>query len=150
MVSKTAKGGGRNRAEKKLQRYPVPITSTLCARLKQSAKGRADDAPLLLRADGRPWNEINPHGDYRSSWIWIVKAVGLAPDATSYLFRHSSIARMLMRGLHTKLVADLHDTSEQMIRQHYGKYLVEHSDEIARAALLQDEPVANVIPIGRR
>jgi integrase len=150
MVSKTAKGGGRNRAEKKLQRYPVPITPALCLKLKAAAKGRADDAPLLLRADGRPWNEINPHDDYRRDWIEIVKAVGLAPDATSYLFRHSSIARMLMRGLHTKLVADLHDTSEQMIRQHYGKFIIEHSDEIARTALLHDEPVANVIPIGGR
>ena len=70
---------------------------------------------------------------------------------TAYLFRHSSIARMLMRGLHTKLVADLHDTSEQMIRQHYGKYIIEHTDEIARAALLHDEPPARakVIHIGR-
>jgi integrase len=150
MVSKTAKGGGRNRAEKKLQRYPVPITATLCLKLKAAAKGRADDAPLLLQADGRPWNEINPHDDYRRDWIEIVRAVGLAPDATPYLFRHSSIARMLMRGLHTKLVSDLHDTSEQMIRQHYGKFIIEHTDEIARAALLHDEPVANVIPIGRR
>ncbi|MGY8668760.1 tyrosine-type recombinase/integrase [Bradyrhizobium sp. UFLA05-109] len=140
MVSKTAKGGGRNRAEKKLQRYPVPITSTLCAKLKHAAKGRADDAPLLLQADGRPWHETNPSGDYRRPFIEIVKAVGLAPDVTAYVFRHSSIARMLMRGLHTKLVADLHDTSEQMIRQHYGKYIIEHTDEIARAALLDDEP----------
>jgi integrase len=144
MVSKTAKGGGRNRAERKLQRYPVPITATLCAKLKQAAKGRADDAPLLLQADGRPWNETNPHADYHRPFIEIVKAVGLKPGTTAYLFRHSSISRMLMRGLHTKLVADLHDTSEQMIRQHYGKFIVEHSDEIARAALLHDEPVANV------
>jgi integrase len=145
MVSKTAKGGGRNRAEKKLQRYPVPITSTLCAKLKQTTKGRADDAPLLLQADGRPWNENNPHADYHRPFIEIVKAVGLEPGTTAYLFRHSSISRMLMRGLHTKLVADLHDTSEQMIRQHYGKFIVEHSDEIARTALLHDEPVTNVI-----
>jgi integrase len=150
MVSKSAKGGGRNRAEKKLQRYPVPITAALCLKLKQSVKGRADDAPLLLRADGRPWHAIKPYDDYRRDWIEMVRAVGLAPGATSYLFRHSSIARMLMRGLHTKLVADLHDTSEQMIQQHYGKYIIEYSDEIARTALLQDEPVANVIPIGRR
>jgi integrase len=150
MVSKTAKGGGRNRAEKKLQRYPVPITATLCLKLKAAAKGRTDDAPLLLQADGRPWNAINPHDDYRRDWIEIVRAVGLAPDATPYLFRHSSIARMLMRGLHTKLVSDLHDTSEQMIRQHYGKFIIEHTDEIARAALLHDEPVANVIPISGR
>jgi integrase len=149
MVSKTAKGGGRNRAEKKLQRYPVPITASLCGRLKAACKGRADDAPLLLQADGRPWSESNPHADYRRSFIGIVKAVGLPPDASAYLFRHSSIARGLMRGLHTKLVADLHDTSEQMVRQHYGKFIVEHSDEIARTALLHDEPsaAANVIPI---
>jgi len=145
MVSKTAKGGGRNRAEKKLQRYPVPITTTLCVKLKQASKGRADDAPLLLQSDGRPWNESNPHADYYRPFIEIVKAVGLEPGTTAYLFRHSSISRMLMRGLHTKLVADLHDTSEQMIRQHYGKFIVEHSDEIARAALLHDEPVANVV-----
>jgi hypothetical protein len=39
-----------------------------------------------------------------------------------------------------------------MIRQHYGKFIVEHSDEIARTALLHDElPTAvNVIPIGGR
>jgi integrase len=139
MVSKTAKGGGRNRAEKKLQRYPVPITSTLYAKLKQAAKGRADDAALLLRADGRPWSESDPNTDYRRAFIEIVTAAGLAPDATPYLFRHSNITRMLLRGLHTKIVADLHDTSEQMIRQHYGKYIIEHTDEIARAALL-DEP----------
>jgi site-specific recombinase XerD len=151
MVSKSAKGGGRNRAEKKLQRYPVPITAKLCERLKQASKGRADDAPLLLQADGRPWSESNPHGDYRRAFIQVAEAVGLAPDVTAYLFRHSSIARMLMRGLHTKLVADLHDTSEQMIRQHYGKYIIEHTDEIARAALLHDEPPAGakVIQIGR-
>jgi integrase len=152
MVSKTAKGGGRNRAEKKLQRYPVPITPMLCAKLKAAAKGRADDAPLLLQADGRPFSD-NPHNDYRHNWLEIVEAVGVSSsNATPYLFRHSNITRMLMRGLHTKLVADLHDTSEQMIRQHYGKYIVEHSDEIARAALLHDEPpaAANVIPIGGR
>jgi integrase len=152
MVSKTAKGGGRNRAEKKLQRYPVPIAASLCAKLKQASKGRADDAPLLLQADGRPWNETNPHADYHRPFIEIVRAVGLAPGTTAYLFRHSSIARMLMRGLHVKLVADLHDTSPLMIQQHYGKFIVEHSDEIARTALLHDEPpaAANVIPIGGR
>jgi integrase len=139
MVSESAKGGGRNRAEKKLQRYPVPITSTLCAKLKQAAKGRADDARLLLKADGLQWSE-HPSDDYREAFVEIVRAVGLAPDATAYLFRHSSITRMLLRGLHTKLVADLHDTSEQMIQQHYGKFIVDHSDEIARAALLHDEP----------
>ena len=67
------------------------------------ARGAADDAPLLLQADGTPWSESNPHGNYRRAFGEVAGAVGLAPDVTAYLFRHSSIARMLMRGLHTKL-----------------------------------------------
>jgi hypothetical protein len=77
----------------------------------------------------------------------VATRAGLGPEATPYLFRHSSIARMLMRGLHTKLVADLHDTSEQMIRQHYGKYIVEHSDEAVRGVLLGEEPPASATVI---
>ena len=52
MMPKSAKGGDRNRAEKKLERYSVPITVQLAARLKEAARGRADDAPLLLQSDG--------------------------------------------------------------------------------------------------
>ena len=140
MVSKSAKGGGRNCSSRKSELFPVPITADLCAKLRAAAQGRADDAPLLTQSDGRPWNETNPNADYRLPFGEVVKAVGLPARATMYLFRHSSITRLLLRGLHTKVVSDLHDTSEQMIRQHYGKYIVEHSDEIARAALLHHEP----------
>ena len=38
MMPKSAKGGDRNRAEKKLERYTVPITVQLAARLKEAAK----------------------------------------------------------------------------------------------------------------
>ena len=58
MMPKSAKGGGRNRSEKKTERYSVPITVQLAARLRAAAKGRADDAPLLLQSDGSPWGEI--------------------------------------------------------------------------------------------
>jgi hypothetical protein len=153
MMSKSAKGGGRNRSSRKSELFPVPVTADLCAKLRMAAQGRADDAPLLTQSDGRPWNEANPNADYRLPFAEVVKAVGLPARATAYLFRHSSITRLLLRGLHTKLVADLHDTSEQMIRQHYGKYIVEHTDEIARAALLHHEPspaADNVIVLPRR
>ena len=59
MMPKTAKGGGRNRAEKKLEHYSVPITVQLAAKLKAAAKGRTDQAPLLLQSDGSPWGD-NP------------------------------------------------------------------------------------------
>jgi integrase len=63
MMPKSAKGGDRNRAEKKLERYSVPITLQLAARLREAAKGRADDAPLFLKGDGRPWGD-NPGAGY--------------------------------------------------------------------------------------
>jgi hypothetical protein len=55
MMPKSGKGGGRNRAQKKVERYSVPITRQLSSRLKHAAKGRADDAPLLLQSDGNAW-----------------------------------------------------------------------------------------------
>jgi hypothetical protein len=151
MMSKSAKGGGRNRAERKLQKFPVPVTLALAAKLQQAAQGRADDAPLLTQSDGRPWHETNPSQDYHWDFAKVVKAVGLSEDNTAYLFRHSSIARCLLKGLPTKVVADLHDTSEQMISAHYAKFIIQHTDEIARKALLEYEPATgNVIPIGGR
>jgi integrase len=153
MVSRSAKGGGRRRAERKLQRFPVPITPSLAIKLRSSAQGRADDEPLLLRSNGNAWSETNTHGDYRKDFQQVAAAVGLDPDkATAYLFRHSSIARALLHGVHSKLVADTHDTSEQMLRQHYARFLVEHSDQAVRAALLHHEPpaAANVVPITGR
>src|SRR5258708_26560622 len=55
MMPKSAKGGGRNRSQKKTERYSVPITVQLAAKLRAAAKGRADDAPLLVQSDGSPW-----------------------------------------------------------------------------------------------
>ena len=89
MMPKSAKGGDRNRAEKKLERYSVPITVQLAARLRAAAKGRADDAPLLLQGDGSPWGD-NPGAGYHREVKQIVTAIGADPDATMYALRHSS------------------------------------------------------------
>ena len=75
MMPKSGKGGGRNRSQKKLERYSVPITVALSRKLKAAAKGRAGDAPLLLCAAGRPWR-ANASRDYREP----VREV-LAPSA---------------------------------------------------------------------
>ena len=52
MMPKSGKGGGRNRSAKKTERYSVPITPALAVTLRQAAKGRAGDAPLLVQSDG--------------------------------------------------------------------------------------------------
>jgi integrase len=150
MMPKSAKGGDRNRAEKKLERYSVPITVQLAARLREAAKGRADDAPLFLRGDGSPWGD-NPGAGYHREVKQIVSAIGADPDATMYALRHSSIVRMLKANVPIRLVASLHNTSTKMIEKHYSKYITEHSDDISRHALLQHEPALgeNVVALAR-
>ena len=128
----------------------MPITVQLAARLREAAKGRADDAPLLLQGDGSPWPTILAQVIIaRSSKI--VAAIGADPDATMYALRHSSIVRMLKVNVPIRLVASLHNTSTKMIEKHYSKYITEHSDDISRHALLHHEPPAadNVVALAR-
>jgi integrase len=139
MMPKSAKGGGRNRSAKKIERYSVPITRALAMRLKEAAKGRAAEAPLLLQSDGSPWNKY-PRHNYRRQVDKVVSAIGLNPaEVTMYCLRHSSIVRMLLRNVPIRLVASLHDTSVAMIEKHYSRYVTEHSiDDITRAGLLPE------------
>jgi integrase len=139
MMPKSAKGGGRNRSQKKTERYSVRITIAPSKKLKAAAAGRADEAPLLLQSDGSPWDK-NPGQNYHRLVDKIVTAIGLDPaDTTVYALRHSSIVRMLLANVPIRLVASLHNTSVAMIEKHYSRYIVEHSDDISRKALLQHE-----------
>ncbi|TYO61901.1 site-specific integrase [Bradyrhizobium hipponense] len=149
MMPRSGKGGGRNRSKRKAERYSVPITVQLAAKLREATKGRADDAPLLLQSDGSPWGD-NPGQTYHRHVDKIVTAVGLEPTVvTVYALRHSSIVRMLLQNIPIRLVASLHNTSSNMIERTYSKWITEHSDEISRKALLQHEPASgdNVVTL---
>jgi integrase len=140
MMPKSAKGGGRNRSAKKTERYSVPITVQLAAKLKAAAKGRADAAPLMLQSDGRPWGD-NPGQNYHRQVDKVVTAIGLDPAVTTmYALRHSSIVRALLRNVPIRLIASLHNTSVTMIERNYSRHITEHSDDRARVGLLQLEP----------
>jgi integrase len=139
MLPKSGKGGGKNRARKKSERYSVPITGQLAGRLRAAAKGRSDDAPLLLQSGGSPWDK-NPGQYYYRLVGKVVTAIGLDSDVvTIYALRHSSIVRMLLQNVPIRLVASLHNTSVGMIEKTYSKYITEHSDDISRKALLKHE-----------
>lgn len=135
-MPKSAKGGGRNRAKKRHERYSVPITVQLAAKLKEAAKGRAEDASLFLQSDGTPWGD-NPGQTYHRQIDKVVTAIGRDPaEVTIYALRHSSIVRMLLQNVPIRLVASLHNTSVTMIERTYSKFITEHSDDISRRALL--------------
>jgi integrase len=142
MMPKSGKGGGRNRSKKKHERYSVPITIRLAAKLREAAASRAGDAPLLLQSDGCPWGD-NPGQQYHRHIDRIVTEIGLDPDVvTIYALRHSSIVRTLLQNVPVRLVASLHNTSVAMIERTYSRHINEHGDELSRRALLQHDPQA--------
>jgi integrase len=139
-MPRSGKGHANKRAQKMAERVRVQITPELSARLKQEAKGRAGDAPLLTRSTGEPWG-YRRSDQYRREFAEVVEAAGLDPETvTMYALRHSYISRALLRGISITLVADATDTSEREIRRHYAKLISDHSGEIMRRALLDVSP----------
>jgi hypothetical protein len=67
---------------------------------------------------------------------------------TLYALRHTSIVRQLLANVPVRVVAALHDTSVVMIERNYSKYIADHADELARAAL--PAPSEVVVLGGRR
>jgi integrase len=149
MMPKSGKGRSPNRAARKAERVPVAITPALAAQLKQAAKGRAADAPLLLQADGRSWGE-RPSENYRDAFREIVARVGLDAEAvTAYAMRHSSIVRQLLHGVPIRIVAVSHDTSVAAIEKTYSRHIAHFADGVARIGLLHHKPRAgeNVVAL---
>jgi integrase len=155
MMPKSGKGGTRHPGKRKLERYSVSISPELARLLKTAAKGRPAKAKLLLRSNGEPWNETDPNIDYTRDVCRVVEKIGLDPDVYGmYAFRHTSITRMLLKGTHTAIVAQTHDTSEAAIRKHYAASILDFTDEITRKTLPAFGPaqpaVSNVVSLTKR
>ena len=82
MMPKSAKGGGRNRSVKKTERYSVPITTQLAAKLRVAARGRADGRRCCCRATAALGGQSRRrlHRDVDN----IVTAIGADPEVTMY------------------------------------------------------------------
>jgi integrase len=137
--------GGRKAAVNKPASIPTPIPPSLIAQLQDAAGSRPDDEPLLLRRNGTPWNYEALENPFREAAV----AAGLEPSITSYALRHSSIVRQLLNRVPASLAASQHDTSVTQIRRHYGRYMIDVSEDLVRAAMLDLAP-ATVIPFPRQ
>ena len=136
------------KGKKKPRREPLPIPATLATALKQAARGRPDNAPLLIDGNGERWTEISVE-----TFREITKGLDLPQDATPYALRHSSIVRMLKANIPIRIVAAHHDTSVVEIERTYSKYILADADALTRAALLDvssPPAAANVVPITGR
>jgi hypothetical protein len=123
----------KGRGQKKISRRPVPIPAGLAAKLRNTVKGRASDAPLLIKPSLAPWKK----SDHSRLFVRTVRGAGLDPDeVTIYALRHSSIVRQLLAGVPVRVVAVNHDTSVVMIERTYSRHIGDHADALARVALL--------------
>ena len=129
----------KGKGEKKISRFPVPITSALAMRVRAASAGRGASEPLLLRSNGNAWQPDK--GDYSDPFAAAVERAGLDPErVTSYALRHTSITRKLLHGVYIRLVAATHDTSVAQIEKTYSAHIASHGDELMRAALLDLDP----------
>jgi hypothetical protein len=73
------------------------------------------------------------------------KRIERHPVATIGSLRHSAIVRSLLAGVPVRVTAANADTSIKMIERTYSRYIGDHSDEIARRALLDPAVQPGVI-----
>jgi integrase len=139
MMPTSRKGKG----VKSVQRRPVPIPKGLATKLRVQAKERPSTAPLLLKPSGASWHK----SDHTRPFARAAKAAGQdAAEVTMYALRHSSIVRQILAGVPIRVVAVNHDTSIAMLERTYSRFIGDHSDALARAALLDTtEPRAEVV-----
>jgi integrase len=126
MMPSSRKGKGR----KRIERRPVPIPVNLAVKLRQAVKGRRPHDPLLTQENGARWQHSNHVRPFRA----VAAAAGV--DATLYSLRHTSIIRMLLAGVPTRVTASLHDSSVPMLEKHYAAFVLDFSDGLVRRAML--------------
>ena len=98
--------------------------------LAAQAKGRLPGAPLLARRNGHPWDKET----WKRPIAEAVVAAKLPIGTTAYTLRHSTITDLVNGGLPLLTVAQISDTSAEMIERHYG-HLSRHAAAEALAGL---------------
>jgi hypothetical protein len=88
---------------------------------------------LLVKPSGEPWKK----SDHSRLFARAAKAARQDPEeVTMYALRHSSIVRQILAGVPIRVVAVNHDTSIAMLERTYSRHIGDHSDALARGALL--------------
>jgi integrase len=94
----------------------ILLPPAVTALFTEQAGRRLPAAPLLARSNGKAWD--------RHSWKFpiaqAVIAAKLPHGTTAYTLRHSTITDLVNGGLPLLTVAQISDTSAEMIERHYG------------------------------
>jgi hypothetical protein len=80
-----------------------------------------------------PWKTAN---ELSRPFKLVMDQARLPAEATPYWLRHSSIIRHRRSGLPARLIAAYHDTSTEMIENHYSAHIVDALDELSARAII--------------
>jgi integrase len=80
------------------------------------AKGKESSDPLFARSNGRAWDRHT----WKDPIAEAVGKAGLPVGTTAYTLRHSTITDLVSGGLPLLTIAQISDTSAEMIERHYG------------------------------
>lgn len=130
---------------------PIPVSPDVIEKLMPAIAGRKGSEPLLLRWGYReatqicrwakdkrqPWKRAY---EVLEQWKKVVQISGVPADTVMYALRHSSIVRVLLKGMPIRMVAALHDTSVEMIEKHYAAFITDMSEELARGVTMSFGP----------
>lgn len=120
---------GKDKNERPRQ---ITVPQAIADFLTEQTKGKLPTAPMLTRADGRPWNKDAWKHPIKDA----VKACKLPGGVVAYTIRHSVITDLIRGGLPALTVAQLSGTSIAMIERHYGHLVRNDAEEaLARLAL---------------
>lgn len=91
--------------------------------LAKECAGKQPDDPVFARSSGRRWD--------RHTWndpiAKAVAEVDLPAGTTAYALRHSTITDLVVAGTPLLTVAQISDTSVEMIERHYGHLIQERA-----------------------
>jgi len=94
----------------------IIVPQSVAALLTEQAKGKLPGGPLFMRANGKRWD--------KETWNDPIAAAAteakLPARVTAYTLRHSVITDLVNGGLALLTVAQISDTSVEMIERHYG------------------------------
>tara|TARA_R100000365_G_scaffold3263_1_gene10423 strand:+ start:744 stop:1991 length:1248 start_codon:yes stop_codon:yes gene_type:complete len=140
-------GASKGRSATARPPVAVPLSDAVIERLLPAVEGRAADEPLLMRwayrnigpfkwekDRRRPWGAAY---EIEKPWAATIERAEVPVDTIMYALRHSSIVRGLRAGLPIRLVASLHDTSSEMVENHYSAFIVDMTEDLARRASLE-------------
>jgi integrase len=139
-------GSAKGRARQPRAPIAVPVSSSVIDSLRPAMTAHGLSEPLLQRWAYRRAGRLKWERSHRQAWgaayevekPWAaaIAIAGLPSGTVMYALRHTSIVRGLRAGLPIRLVAALHDTSSEMIEQHYAAYIVDATEDLARRAAL--------------